>query len=85
MSIWRREQDGWIELVPWTHCDALRPGESENDLSFEVVGGRLTLIVNGLLAAATHDALLDHGGVGLFVSGNDNDVLVERFVVHALG
>ena len=85
VSIWRREQDLWFELAPWTHCDAVHPGEVSNEVSFEIVGGRLTLTVNGQPAASAHDAILDQGGVGLFVAGGGNDVLIERFVVHALG
>ena len=85
VGIWRREQEQWIVLVPWTRSEAVRPGESTNDLNFESVGGRLTLVVNGRPAASAHDAVLDRGGVGLFVAGKgNNDVLVERFVVHAL-
>jgi hypothetical protein len=84
VGIWRREQDRWIELVPWTRSDAVRAAESANDLSFEIVGGRLTLIVNGRTVASANDAVLDRGGVGLFVAGNGTDVLVERFVVHVL-
>ena len=84
VGIWRREQDTWLELVAWAHCTAVRPADAANDLSFEVVGGRLTFIVNGQPAASTHDAVLDHGGVGLFVGGEGNDVLVERFIIHAL-
>ncbi len=84
VCIWRRDQDRWIELVPWTRCEAVQPGESANDLSFEVVGGRLSLMVNGRAAATTSDAILDRGGVGLFVAGNGNDLLVDRFVVQVL-
>jgi hypothetical protein len=84
VGIWRREQDRWFELVPWTRSATVRPGEATNDVSFEIVGARLTLVVNGQPAASAHDAVLDHGGVGLCVVGNGNDVLVERFVVRAL-
>jgi hypothetical protein len=84
VSIWRREQDLWFELVPWKGLDAVRTGDAPNDVSFETVGGRLTLTVNGETAASTDDAVLDQGGVGLFVAGGGNDVLVQRFVVHAL-
>lgn len=84
VGIWRREQDNWVELAPWSRCAAVRPPPATNDLSFEVVGGRLTFVVNGSQAASAHDAVLASGGVGLFAGGSDNDVLVERFVVHAL-
>jgi len=85
VGIWRREQEGWVELFPWTASAVLRPAPATNDVSFEIVGGRLTLLVNGTPAASAHDTVLDHGGVGLIVAGIGNDVLVERFVVHALG
>ena len=84
VSIWRREQELWFELVPWRESSAVRSGDASNDVSFETVGGRLTLSVNGETAAITDDAVLDQGRVGLFVAGGGNDVLVERFVVHAL-
>jgi hypothetical protein len=84
VGIWRRELDRWLELVPWARSPAVRPGEATNDLIFEIVGGRLTLVVNGRSAASAHDAVLDNGGIGLCVCGNGNDVLVERFVVYAL-
>jgi hypothetical protein len=84
VSISRREQGSWLELVPWTASPTVRPGEATNDLSFEIVGGRLTLVVNGRPAASAQDSVLDQGGIGLFVGGKDNDVLVERFIVHAL-
>ena len=84
VSIWRREQDLWFELAPWAESDAVRTDGRSNDVTFESVGSRLTLTVNGQTAASTDDALLDEGGVGLFVAGSGNDVLIERFVVHAL-
>jgi len=34
--------------------------------------------------ATTSDAVLERGGVGVFVSGEGSDVLLERFVVRAL-
>src|SRR5438105_4953359 len=84
VAIWRREQEQWVELVPWTRSTAARPAEARNDLSFEVVGARLTFVVNGMPVATTSDAVLERGGVGVFVSGEGSDVLLERFVVRAL-
>jgi hypothetical protein len=84
VGIWRHEQADWVELVPWTPSAALRPAPTSNEVTFEIVGGRLTFIVNGTPAASAYDAELDYGGVGLIVAGIGNDVLVERFVVHAL-
>jgi hypothetical protein len=84
VGIWRRDLERWVELVPWTRSHSVRAGEATNDVSFESVGGRLTLVVNGEAAASAHDAVLDQGGIGLLVGGSGNDVLVEQFVAHAL-
>ena len=84
VGIWRRDLERWVELVPWTRSPTVRAGEATNDVSFESVGGRLTLVVNGQAAASAHDAVLDQGGIGLLVGGSGNDVLVEQFVAYAL-
>jgi hypothetical protein len=84
VGIWRRELDRWVDLVPWTRSAAVGPGEARNDLSFEVVGARLIFVVNGMPVATANDAVLDQGGVGVFVGGDGNDVLLQRFVVRAL-
>jgi hypothetical protein len=84
VGIWRRDLERWFELVPWTRSPSVRAGEATNDVSFESVGGRLTLVVNGQAAASAHDAVLDQGGIGLLVGGSGNDVLVEQVVAYAL-
>src|SRR5207248_826121 len=40
--------------------------------------------VGAPLAQPLRDVVLERGGVGVFVSGNGTDVLLERFVVRAL-
>ena len=32
VGIWRREGDRWIDLLPWTRSDAVKPGNSTNDV-----------------------------------------------------
>jgi len=32
IGIWQREQTRWIDVVPWTHSDAVRTGDEANTL-----------------------------------------------------
>ena len=43
VGIWRRADNSWIDLVPWTPSAAVRPGNAENELTVRAVGPRLTL------------------------------------------
>ena len=81
VGIWRREEDRWIDLVPWTLSEAVFPGTATNQLTVRAIGSQLTLIVNGRQAASLEDTTLQAGGVGIFVGGDYNEVTVERFVV----
>src|SRR6266536_6435182 len=51
IGIWRRDEDHWVELLPWTPSDAVRHGESSNVLEVRITGQRLDLVVNGILVA----------------------------------
>jgi hypothetical protein len=81
VGIWRRDGDRWIDLVPWTPSEAVRPGGEPNELTARAVGRRLRLLVNGAMAAEVEDAALAEGAVGIFVGGDFNEVVLERFVV----
>jgi hypothetical protein len=81
IGIWRRDGDHWVDLVPWQHADAVRPGTAPNELSVRAVGDALTLLVNGTQVATRQDAVLSNGQVGLFVGGDGNQVAVSRFTV----
>ncbi len=80
-GIWRREEDHWVDLIPWTRSDAIRPGSATNDLAVAALGPNLSFTINGQQVASVTDTALSQGGVGLFVGGDGNDVRVERFVV----
>ncbi|MDP8924380.1 MAG: hypothetical protein M3O34_16095 [Chloroflexota bacterium] len=84
VGIWRRETDRWVDLLPWTRREAVRPGGEPNELSVLAVGPRLTLQVNGMSVATVEDPTLDMGAVGVFVGGDLNEVVLDRFVVQAL-
>ena len=85
VGIWRREHDHWVDLVPWTRANVVRPGSATNELKVSAVGPLLTLTVNGTEVASVSDAALSEGTVGVFVGGDHNEVLLERYTVLAPG
>jgi hypothetical protein len=83
-GIWRREGDRWVDLIPWTKTAAIRPGGAANDLVVRAIGPQLSFLVNGFEVAThldTGPAALREGAVGVFVGGDLNEVLLERFAV----
>jgi len=83
VGIWRRDDNAWADLLPWTPSGAVQPGGSANDLEVWATGSRLSLLVNGVQVASQVDDVLPAGGVGVFVGGDGNDVALERLVVRA--
>jgi hypothetical protein len=83
VGIWRREQDHWVNLVPWTPSEAVRRGSAANQLTVHAFGPRLMLLVNGIEAASVEDPALREGSVGVFVGGDFNEVALDWFVVRA--
>jgi hypothetical protein len=83
VAILQRDNDRWQPLAVGSGPTAAPVDAVRNVLTLEAVGTRLTFLLNSVPVASTCDALLDPGGVGVFVGGFGNDVLVERFVVHA--
>jgi hypothetical protein len=81
VGIWCRDGDHWVDLVPWQHADAVRPGTAPNELTVRAVGNTLSLLVNRTQVAARTDATLANGQVGLFVGGDGNQVAITRFTV----
>ena len=81
VGVWRREGEYWVDLLPWTESSAVRVGGATNELTARAVGQRLALVVNGVEVAAVEDLELPAGGVGVFVGGDFNEVVLERFAV----
>lgn len=81
VGIWRRDGDRWVDLLPWTPSPAARPGNAPNELAVHAIGQRLIFVVNGAEVASQVDAVLARGGVGVFVGGDLNEVVLERLVV----
>jgi hypothetical protein len=84
VGIWRREEGHWVDLLPWTPSDAVRPGTAPNEVTALAVGARLALEVNGTRVATVDEHELDVGAVGVFVGGDFNEVALERLTVEAL-
>jgi len=80
-GIWRREGDRWLDLIPWTSSDLVPQGNVTNEVMVQATGQELTFLVNGRVLANLVGAVLRDGGVGIFVGGDLNEVVVERFLV----
>ena len=61
VGIWRREEDRWVDIVPWTASTAVRGGNAENELSVNATGSYLSLRVNGAEVASRTDTALREG------------------------
>jgi hypothetical protein len=86
IGIWQRDEARWIDVLPWTHADAVRAGVEPNELVVSTQGNRLRFIVNGVeVASMTRADLPPEGGVGVFVGGDMNEVNLEWLIVEAMG
>jgi hypothetical protein len=81
VGVWRRDDNRWIDLLPWSVSDVVHAGTSPNELTARAVGSQLTFTVNGVQVFTQNDTTLGPGGVGLFTGGDLNDVAVDRFTV----
>jgi hypothetical protein len=81
VGIWRREGDRWIDLLPWTRSDAVRPGNSSNEVTVKAIGDNLSLSVNGTEVGTRTDDTLAVGNVGVFVGGDGNSVALDQISV----
>ena len=84
VGMWLRDNDRWIDLLPWQRSDAVRTGTAINELTVRAIGDRLSLLVNGAEVATRTDATLPSGHVGLFVGGDGNQVAVEHLAIQTL-
>ena len=81
VGIWRRESDGWVELVAWTPSEAVQSAAEGNVLEARASGSRLTLRVNGQDTVSATDSALGPGGTGIFLGGDANEAVVEHLAV----
>jgi hypothetical protein len=79
IGVWRRENDRWVDVVPWTPSAAVRRGTERNELQVRASGASIVMTVNGIDVARVEDADPAPGRVGVFLGGDGNEVLLERF------
>lgn len=84
VGAWRRQEDRWVELKPWTASEAVHSGIAENRLEVRTTGSQFTFIVNDAQVAQLTDATLTSGAVGVFTGGDGNQVVLERFTATAI-
>jgi hypothetical protein len=84
-GIWRRDGDKWVDIVPWTAAPAVNAGNGSNTLNVQAIGTQLTFSINGQRVATQTDGALQEGSVGIFVGGDGNEVVIERFAVQVPG
>jgi hypothetical protein len=74
VGAWRRDEDQWIELMPWTRTGVDRPANAVTDLQARAAGDVLALSADGSQILQVQDRTLASGGVGVFVGGDGNQV-----------
>jgi hypothetical protein len=81
VGVWLRDQERWVDLLPWMASDAVHPGHEANQLTVSAVGDRLSFMVNGIAVASQQDTLLERGSLGVFAGGDGNEVELDRVSV----
>jgi hypothetical protein len=85
VGAWRRDEDHWIDLVPWTHASIDAPINAVTDIEARAAGDVLTLAVDGSQVLQVEDGSLSaSGGVGVFVGGDGNQVALLGLTVTRL-
>jgi hypothetical protein len=78
VGIWQRDQTQWIDVLPWTRSEAVRPGVEANRLAVYTRGAGMRFEVNGeVVADVVYDGIPSSGHVGVFVGGDLNQVALE--------
>jgi hypothetical protein len=78
VGIWQRNETRWIDVMPWTHSDLVHTDQGLNALVIMLRGNAVRFEVNGeAVADLTYDGIGPQGGVGLFVGGDLNEVVLE--------
>ena len=81
IGVWRRDEQRWVDLVPWTPSTAVRPGDGAHEADVRAMGPRLTFLVNGTQVAEMEDPAPSRGRVGIFAGGLQNEVIVEQVLI----
>jgi hypothetical protein len=80
-GVWRRDGTRWIDVIPWTPSEVVHRGAQPNQVVVQILGTDMTFFVNGIEIAGVRATTLSRGGVGIFVGGDSNQVVLDRFTV----
>ena len=80
IGAWQRDEDRWIDLLPWTPSSAVRDGGGPNELKVQAMGRQLTFVVNDAIVGQV-ETDLPPGRVGVFLGGDGNQAVLEQFAV----
>jgi hypothetical protein len=81
VAIRRRDGDHWVDVAPWKPSSAVSPNGGTSELTALAMGQQLTLVLNGTVVATARDNTASEGTVGIFTSGDLNEVGLEQFIV----
>jgi serine/threonine protein kinase len=87
-SIWVRDDGVWHELrnqkENWTPNAAIKPLGGKNQLRVDILGDKITGIVNGRQVALVQDKTFSSGNVGIYVATDTSgitDALIDQYQV----
>ncbi len=87
-SIWVRDNGVWHELrdqtEKWTKNDAIKPLGGKNQLRVDILGDKITGIVNGRQVALVQDRTFLSGNVGIYLATDTSGVtnaLIDQYQV----
>jgi hypothetical protein len=79
VGVWQRDQTRWIDILPWTHSEAVRLDRDSNEIVVMTHSANVHFEVNGsAIADVSIDRLPPSGNVGIFAGGDLNEVALER-------
>jgi hypothetical protein len=78
VGVWQRTETRWIDVLPWTPSGAVHTDREPNTLAVTTRGNALRFEVNSQpVADLTYDGVPPSGSVGIFVGGDQNEVVLN--------
>jgi hypothetical protein len=85
VGVWQRDQTRWIDVLPWTHSEAVHAERRPNVIVASTSGTRVRFEVNGVqVADLSYAGLPASGGIGVFVGGDFNEVVLDWLRMESL-
>ncbi|MCL4396684.1 MAG: RDD family protein [Chloroflexi bacterium] len=80
----RWDSQTWHDVIPWTACTFLKPGNQSNTLRVQTEGPVIQLFINGQAVGHTLDSTFQAGSVGVGVTGQGLHVVVNSFLLASI-